>query len=213
METELLKIMDYKRNQIGIATRKEVHRLGYWHDAFHCWFVSEENEKNYIYLQHRSNSKKDYPNLLDITAAGHILSTETIEEGVREIKEELGINVSFQELVPLGEVEYSVTKPNFIDNEIAHIFLFENHKSFEEFSLDKDEVAGLYKAELNHFSEMVLGNRKEMFVEGFEINELGEKYFINKVVNINDFVPHQLSYYQFVIQKINERLISNVNLD
>ncbi|MDX1772169.1 MAG: hypothetical protein R3328_11625, partial [Planococcaceae bacterium] len=61
--------------------------------------------------------------------------------------------------------------------------------------------------------EMVLGNRKEMFVEGFEINELSEKNFINKVVNINDFVPHQLSYFQFVIQKINERLISKVNLD
>jgi isopentenyldiphosphate isomerase len=61
METELLKIMDHKRNQIGIATREEVHRLGYWHDAFHCWFVSEESEKNYIYLQHRSNSKKIIP--------------------------------------------------------------------------------------------------------------------------------------------------------
>lgn len=213
METELLKIMDHKRNQIGIANRKEVHRLGYWHDAFHCWFITKENKKNYIYLQRRSNSKKDYPDLLDITAAGHILATETIEEGVREIKEELGINVSFQELISLGEVEYSVTNPNFIDNEIAHIFLFENHKSFEEFSLDIDEVAGLYKAEFNHFSEMFFWNREELFVEGFEINELGEKYFINKVVKINDFVPHQLSYYQFVIQKINERLISNVNLD
>jgi 8-oxo-dGTP pyrophosphatase MutT (NUDIX family) len=150
---------------------------------------------------------------LDITAAGHILSTETIEEGVREIKEELGISVSFQELIPLGEVEYSVTKLNFIDNEIAHIFLFKNQKSFEEFSLDKDEVAGLYKAEFNHFSEMFFGNREEMIIEGFEINELGEKHFINKMVNMYDFVPHPLSYYQFVIQKINEWLISKVKLN
>lgn len=70
MENEMLKIFDENKHQIGIATREEVHRLGHWHEAFHCWFVSREEEKDYIYLQLRSDMKKDYPSLLDITAAG-----------------------------------------------------------------------------------------------------------------------------------------------
>lgn len=95
MELELLKIFGDDRNQIGVASRKDVHRLGYWHEAFHCWFVSNEKGIDYIYLQLRSNSKKDYPNLLDITAAGHLLANETVRDGVREIKEEIGNRCPF----------------------------------------------------------------------------------------------------------------------
>ncbi|MFC0271472.1 hypothetical protein ACFFIX_08395 [Metabacillus herbersteinensis] len=89
--------------------------MGHWHEAFHCWFIGKEGGIDYVYLQICSNEKKDYPNLLDITAAGHLLSHETIYDGVREVKEELGINVTYAELVPIGVIKYCVTKENFID--------------------------------------------------------------------------------------------------
>jgi isopentenyldiphosphate isomerase len=68
VENEKLKIFDEHRTQIGVATREEVHRIGHWHETFHCWLISKEGEIDYIYLQIRSDEKKDYPNLLDITA-------------------------------------------------------------------------------------------------------------------------------------------------
>ncbi len=58
MKIEKLKIFDHNRNQIGVATRDEVHRAGYWHEAFHCWLVGKEGEKDYIYLQLRSEERK-----------------------------------------------------------------------------------------------------------------------------------------------------------
>lgn len=122
MEHELLKIFDQYRNHAGVASREEVHREGYWHETFHCWFVREEEGVQYIYLQKRSALKKDYPDLLDITAAGHILAQETIQDGVREIKEELGVDVSFNELIPLGIIEYSVARDELKDNELSHVF-------------------------------------------------------------------------------------------
>lgn len=70
MEDEFLRIFDEDRNEIGIASRGEVHRLGYWHETFHCWFVTKYDDTDYIYSQLRSAHKRDYPNLLDITAAG-----------------------------------------------------------------------------------------------------------------------------------------------
>ncbi|MFJ7932687.1 NUDIX domain-containing protein [Peribacillus sp. NPDC096448] len=206
MENEQLKIFDEYRNQIGIATREDVHRLGYWHEAFHCWFISKEKGTDYLYLQLRSNTKKDYPNLLDITAAGHLLANETVQDGVREIKEEVGMDISFQELIPLGIIDYCVIKEDFIDKEIANVFLYRSQKSFDDFTLQEEEVAGIVKAEFNHFVELWFAERETIKIRGFEIEKDGNIILIDGNVGRDKFVPHQLKFYKTVIQKIKEKI-------
>ena len=187
MENEQLKIFDEYRNQIGVATRKDVHRLGYWHEAFHCWFISEEQGTVYLYLQLRSNTKKDYANLLDITAAGHLLANERVQDGVREVKEEIGIDISFQELIPLGIINYCVIREDFIDKEIANIFLYKSKKSLDDFTLQEEEVAGIVKAEFNHFAELWFGERETIRIKGFEIKQDGTKTLIDENVGRNSY--------------------------
>ena len=206
MDNEKLKIFDDNRKQIGIATRKEVHRVGYWHEAIHCWFLSREEDVDYIYLQIRSNTKKDYPNLLDITAAGHLLSEETIADGVREIKEEIGIDVSVNELVPLGIIEYCVINENFIDKELANLFLYQYNKTFHDFTLQKEEVSGIVRVDFNDFNDLWLGKKEEIRMTGFEINIQGEKILIDKNVGKNRFVPHEQAYYESILPLIREKI-------
>ncbi|MFB6800307.1 NUDIX domain-containing protein [Peribacillus butanolivorans] len=206
MENEMLKVFDADRKQIGVATREEVHRIGYWHEVFHCWFVSREAGVEYIYLQHRCAIKKDYPNLLDITAAGHLLAHETIYDGVREIKEEIGIDVSFAELVPLGIIEYHVTKENFIDKEIANVFLYESTQCFNDFTLQKEEVSGMVKVELDDFEDLWAGTKEEVNIQGFEINQDDHRMMIDQYVGRDKFVPHEVSYYKSIIRLIRENL-------
>ena len=160
MEKELLKIFDDNRNYLGVASREEVHRNGYWHETFHCWFIEEDIDADYIYLQLRSDTKKDYPNLFDITAAGHILFDESIQDGIREIKEEVGIDVSFSELIPLGVIDYCVMLEDFIDKELANIFLYKYNKSFDDFIFQKEEVAGMVKVKFTDFEELWLGEQR-----------------------------------------------------
>ena len=206
MENELLKIFDQYKKPIGVATRKDVHRLGYWHEAFHCWFVSNESGIDYIYLQIRSENKKDYPNLIDITAAGHLLATESVQDGIREIEEELGIEVDFKELISLGTIHYSVTRDDFIDNEIAHVFLYRGYHPFSDFLLQIAEVSGMVRAKLNDFSHLWLGEKNEIIVEGFVIDQEGKQTLIRKEVNKSAFVPHENSYYESVIKGITSNL-------
>lgn len=202
----MLKIFDDERNPIGIASREEVHRLGYWHEAFHCWFVSKEKDIDYLYLQLRSDRKKDYPNLLDITAAGHLLANETVHDGVREIKEEIGIDVIADELVPLGVIDYCVTKENFIDKELANVFLYKSNKTFDDFTLQEEEVSGIVRVVFNDFVELWEGKRETITIQGFEIKKDGNKVFMDGHVGKDQFVPHPISYYQMVIRKIKQRL-------
>jgi isopentenyldiphosphate isomerase len=204
METELLKIFDENRSPIGVASREDVHKLGYWHETFHCWFVMREKEQDYLYLQLRSKTKKDYPNLLDITAAGHLMADESVEDGVREIKEEVGIDVQIQELIPLGIIDYSVIEKDFIDKELAHTFLYKSEKSFDDFIL-QDEVAGIVKVEFNEFAELWYGRREKIKVSGFTVED-GNKIYIEEYVGKEKFVPHQNKFYRTVLEKIKEHI-------
>jgi len=206
MEDELLKVFDTNHNPIVVAKREEVHRLGFWHESFHCWIVSREEEIDYLYLQLRCELKKDHPNLFDITSAGHLLAHETVVDGIREIKEELGIDVTFSELIPLGVINYCVNHEDLIDNELAHTFLYKKNLAFDEFSLQKEEVSGIIKVKFSDFIELWCGVKQEINIKGFEINNNGEKIVFNRMAGKNEFVPHGLSFYETIIQLIKEKL-------
>ena len=87
---------------VGTAMKSEAHKTGMWHTAIHCWFVRREGNNSFLLFQKRASDKVLFPDYLDITAAGHYQSGERVEDGVREIVEELGIDVPFTALIPLG---------------------------------------------------------------------------------------------------------------
>ena len=206
MENEYIKIFDDKRNVIGVASRSDVHRLGYWHETFHCWFVTNINGKEYIYLQLRSDAKKDYPGLLDITVGGHLLADETVQDGIREIKEEVGIDVDFHDLQKLGILEYCVINENLIDKELAHTFLYKCEHQLTDFIVQIDEVAGIVLVELKDFSELCLGERETIQVSGFKVDKEGNKNMFAETVSKDKFVPHDTLFYQEVVLKIQRHL-------
>src|SRR4051794_1911294 len=101
-EDELLDVFDDNMELIRKAPRAEVHAKGLWHQTFHCWIVRAAHDGQYVLFQRRGPTKKVFPNTLDITAAGHLQSGETVEDGIREVNEELGISARYGDLIPLG---------------------------------------------------------------------------------------------------------------
>jgi len=108
MEIEMLNTFTQDGRPLGKAPREEVHRIGYWHETFHCWVTATQNGEDVVYLQRRSPDKKDYPGLFDITAAGHLTADETVQDGTREMAEEIGLEVNYDDLQPLGIIPYSI---------------------------------------------------------------------------------------------------------
>ena len=203
---EMLKTFDHRGNVTGVATREEVHRLGLWHETFHCWIVCREEGVDYIYLQLRSDKKKDYPSLLDITAAGHLLSIESVEDGVREVEEELGIEVAFRELESLGVIGYTIISEELIDKEFAHNFVYKATPTWDAFTLQTEEVAGIVRTEFSSFMGLWKGNVESIKIEGILINEQGVRCSIEKNVGKESFVPHPLDYFEKVLERIEEKL-------
>lgn len=205
METELLRIFNEDHEPIGVATRADIHEKGYWHETFHYWLMEKDLGIYYIFLQLRSPKKKDYPNLLDITAAGHLLANETVEDGIREVKEEIGLTVHMEELMSLGILKYSVKMEPLLDNELAHVFLHRKNVPLDSFVLQEEEVAGVYRMKFTDFSALWRDETQHIPMHGFEV-ENGEKYFYEKTVGKEQFVPHDQTFYEALIKKIQQEL-------
>ncbi|WP_404407131.1 NUDIX domain-containing protein [Jeotgalibacillus malaysiensis] len=199
MESERLKIFNEKHQYIGEKMRSEVHEKGYWHETFHCWIL----DGNSLYFQLRSEDKKDYPGLLDITAAGHLLSEETVRDGVREMQEEIGIQVPFEQLQPLGVIECVAERAGFIDKEFAHTFLLKGIFNEDDFDLEDEEVSGMVRTDIESFRSLCRGECDEVRVEGFKILG-GDKIKIDQSVGIQSFVPHKAAFYLTVLERIDQ---------
>ncbi|AIQ41985.1 NUDIX domain-containing protein [Paenibacillus sp. FSL R7-0297] len=202
MTEEILTTFDEQGNRTGTAPRDEVHRHGLWHETFHCWFVRQADNGLMIYLQLRSRHKRDYAGLLDITAAGHLMADETVEDGVREVQEELGLRLAFDELKPLGIIPYQMDTAGFMDRERANVFVYENNYALSDFSLQQEEVAGIVQARFAEFRSFIAGASSTLHVQGFRVTDDSEWAEINERVNHAQLVPHEPAYYLRVIEGI-----------
>lgn len=205
MENELLNIFDGNRNKIGTAERHEVHRAGLWHEVFHCWIVSREQAGDFLYLQLRSEKKKDYPHLFDITAAGHLLFDESPADGIREIEEELGLPIEYDDLIPLGVTVCRIEQDKMIDAEFAHVYLSVQSPELEDFLLQEEETAGIVKANVKEFANLWEGNLSEIRLKGFLQVPEGRKE-IDMLAGKESFVPHGSAFYREIIDKIARQL-------
>lgn len=197
---EYFDIYNEKMEHMGTELRGTVHKKGLWHKTFQCWFLNKEEGKDYILFQKRHESKDTYPNLLDITAAGHLSAGEKIEDGIRELQEELGLEVSFKELVPLGVIKERKVEDNFIDAEFGNVFLYHNKLPMEQFRLQTDEVIGMFKLEVADAIKLLDGTKKKAVARGYEVDSAGDKHELTLHITLEDLVPHSYLYYRKVFE-------------
>ncbi|QDQ01024.1 NUDIX domain-containing protein [Lysinibacillus fusiformis] len=202
MEQEIVKVFNEQYEQIGTATRAEVHEKGLWHETFHCWLVN----KDYIYFQIRSSQKKDYPGLLDITAAGHLLALETVEAGIREVKEELGLSINIQEVVRMGMTSCSIVSEKMIDNEFCHVYLYPFEHDWDSFELQYEEVSGVVRARLDEAQSFFLGETVTLNIEGYEYFPDGKRGRVVRPVSTAQFVPYRELYVAQVIEFVKDEM-------
>ena len=154
---ELIDILDSEGNYTGESCLKSVaHQHGYFHATVHIWLYTK-NEK--ILLQKRSPNKKVFPNLWDISVAGHVGSGEEIlDAAVREVYEEIGLSLQKEDLTKIGTRIHQVSHPNGIqDNEFHHVYIAELKVPIDQLSVQEEEVAGLQLFDLS-----VLSNTKNL---------------------------------------------------
>lgn len=187
--SEYFDIYDESLRHIGVKSREAVHRDGDWHQVFHCWVIGREsNGGAFVILQMRDDGKDMYPGKLDISAAGHLEAGESVADGVREIEEELGLRVEFDELVPLGRRLGISRFRDMVDCQISHVFFHECSLPLADFNYRKGEVKGLLKLPLEMGVRLLAGEVETVVVEAVGLG-------MERVsISADDFIPNVDQY-------------------
>ena len=145
---EMFDIVDENGEPTGtVKERTKVHEDGDLHRTSHVWIVRDNNKGGLdVLLQKRSESKDSNPGCYDISSAGHIpAGCGYLDSALRELKEELGIDASSEELELrlIRRISYSDIYHGklFKDNQVTRVYKMKrNDIDIEKLNLQKEEV-------------------------------------------------------------------------
>ena len=176
---EYLDIWNSEGQPTGETCLKDIaHQKGLFHPTVHVWFYTPAPA---LLLQKRSLTKETYPGFWDVSVAGHVSAGESIIEGViREVKEEIGLDILEKDLIPLDVRKNTNRFDNgIIDCEFQHVFLAKLEATVSQLTTQATEVDDV---RLFSFDELQLCRLQKH-----------TKYTI---------VPADMSYYQFVMDTV-----------
>lgn len=167
-------------NELGeftgkVATRDECHKKGLWHRAVYAFII---DQKGNVLLQKRSANKKMWPNMWDVTAGGHVDSNEFGRQAlIREVKEELGIDIKDDDIKYLIGSTSINKKENIIDKHYNECYLITKEIDIEEIDLQKEEVS-----EVKYFTKREILERINNNYEGLT-EKTGPWNFLERILN------------------------------
>jgi isopentenyldiphosphate isomerase len=142
MTEEMFDLCDERGRPLGFSKpRSQVHRDGDWHRAFHCWVFDQDADGDVrILLQLRAPDKDTSPDLWDVSVGGHYSAGESIEGGIREMQEELGLTVDPTDLIHAGWRHARIDGDRIHDHEVQDIYFLRRTLALDSLAPDPSEV-------------------------------------------------------------------------
>ncbi len=174
---ELLDEVNENNELTGnIIDREIVHKEGLLHREVGVIIINEENE---ILLEKRSPTKKQSPNKWAL-CAGHIEAGDVPENAIiREIKEEIGIDVAIEELecIEILRRNKKFIENNQYNNCFIYLWKYNTNIKAEEYIIQEEEVS-----EVKYFDIQEVANAVEHQNEQFAFSD--EEYIKEILKNI-----------------------------
>lgn len=181
MADELVDILNIQGEFTGeIQLKSKAHENGLWHASAQIWMVTPDGK---VLLQKRASNKGTYPNLWDISVAGHLSAGDTpMSAALREVDEEIGLRLVERDLRFLKTIQ-TKRRPNeqIIDHEFNYLFLVKYPIDLTVLKLQSAEVAAVKLVDI----------------------EVLEKDLIEAK---SEFVPHGLDYYSYILSEMKKIL-------
>lgn len=127
-----------------------------YHFAVEAWLI---NDKHELLIQKRSEKCEILPGHWALTTGRITAGENTVNGCIREVKEELGIDITAADMRRLARF---FREENHI---IWDIFLIENNTPIEEFSLQKEEVESISWVSIPLFKKLIKDKKVFVYAE------------------------------------------------
>ncbi len=142
---EMLDVYDINGNKTGeIVERYHHQKDGAYYLCIHAYIVTRDNK--YI-IQRRSMTKKYFPGIWDITCGAADSGEDSYTAALREVKEELGLD--------LEGCRYTLAGRNIFSDCLNDIYFFYSDYTVDDCVLDSDEVMEVRAIDFNELMELI----------------------------------------------------------
>ncbi|MBQ3408323.1 MAG: NUDIX domain-containing protein [Clostridia bacterium] len=166
---EYLDILDEKGNKTGKKdTRENIHKLGLLHSEVAAFIYTDTGK---VILQKRKSNKATYAGVWSVTG-GHVLAGENNEEAIlREIKEELNLNIEKEKVIFVTTYKSKKVKDDVINNKFFSIYNVEiSENQFETIKIQKEELEDIKLFSIEEIeSIMNSGDKQYKFPQNSEM--------------------------------------------
>lgn len=158
---ELLDIVNENNELTGdIVEREIVHEMGLWHREVAVIIVNKEGK---MLLEKRAPTKKQSPNKWGL-CAGHIEAGDIPENAiVREMKEEIGVDISIDELefikTAVRDIKFN---DNLYNREFQYTYFWITDKREGEFVVQEEELTEVRFFEVQEIKDKVKSKDKDI---------------------------------------------------
>lgn len=205
---EHLDIFDANFRQLGKKSRAQAHFDGDWHQAIHCWVVSRRNNNGALLFSKRSRKMSNFSGLLDVTCSGHISAGESVADGIREVREELGIEIDISECKSLGRRMEACDMSNGDRNrEFQSVFFAVRDDALDCYMPDTNEVEGLFWLNIEEAISFFAGEAKAIAVDGIEFSPNTNRWnYTEDTITKDHFRKPRTQYFLLVAIMANRLL-------
>lgn len=193
---ELFDIVTADGISTGKAKRRaDVHRDGDWHRSLHIWVYGvDEDGRPFVLIQQRGLLKDTQPGMLDPTVSGHLGSGEAVDDGFREMEEEIGIQAEPARMRHIGTRPRAAehTTPGVIDRELQEVYLYRDDRPLAEYRPNPAELEALIRVRLDDAIAIFAREVEEIPAQFLQARD---GRIENEMVNTTMFIAKQVDRY------------------
>ncbi|OGM22531.1 hypothetical protein A2961_02840 [Candidatus Woesebacteria bacterium RIFCSPLOWO2_01_FULL_39_21] len=185
-----------------IKTIKQAWNNEDWIGTFNLWIIQSEPIPSVVY-QVRSPKSSWAPGKLDVTAGGHYSSGEELEDGLREVKEELGKRYKPKELTYLGrKMHVSPDVNGKMRQNIVDISFILDNSQLSTYLLQEAEVYAITSLPIGELIKVHSKLEYQFQAEAFVADGKTIKLDVKK-----DSFPFNWDNYHFKIALLADRFL------
>ncbi len=161
---EYWDLYDKDKNKINkIVKRGDKLNDGEYHLVVNAWIKNDKNE----FLITQRSPNKSHPLMWECTGGSALTGEDSITAAIREVKEELGIDVDRDSAKYIGStLRYYPNRPDILD-----VWLFKSNVNIEEVKIQAEEVND------------VMWANKEKIIELYQNGKFEANAYFEDIIN------------------------------